>query len=298
MSRRPVVGVVGAGRVGAVLSAALRAAGHEVVAVAGESDASRARIETLLPGVPVDKPTRRRARLRPAAADRPRRHARQRRRRCCRPAARSGAGQHVVHTSGRHGLAVLQPAADLGAQVLALHPAMTFTGTDARPGPAAGLRVRRHRRPGHRTRSRGGSSPTSAAASSGCPRTSARSTTQAWRTAPTTWSRWSPRRWTCSARPAPSDPAATLRPLLNAALDNALSYGRRRAHRPDRPRRRRDRPGPPRRHRASSARDARVLRRAGPRHREHAPSSTAGCCRSGPPSSSASSTTPWTQVRA
>ena len=51
------IGVVGAGRVGAVLSAALRAAGHEVVAAAGDSPASLHRIETLLPGVRVAKPT-------------------------------------------------------------------------------------------------------------------------------------------------------------------------------------------------------------------------------------------------
>jgi predicted short-subunit dehydrogenase-like oxidoreductase (DUF2520 family) len=123
------VGVVGAGRVGAVLAAALQAAGHDVVAVAGESDASRTRIETLLPGVHVDKPS--------AVA------------RACdlllltvpddmlanvvAMLAASGAirpGQRVVHTSGKHGLAVLEPAADRGAEVLAMHPAMTFTGTD------------------------------------------------------------------------------------------------------------------------------------------------------------------------
>ena len=51
------VGVVGAGRVGAVLSAALRAAGHTVVAAAGESDASRGRIADLLPGVAIAKPS-------------------------------------------------------------------------------------------------------------------------------------------------------------------------------------------------------------------------------------------------
>ena len=51
------IGVVGAGRVGAVLAAALRDANHEIVAVAGESAATRTRIETLLPGVHVDKPT-------------------------------------------------------------------------------------------------------------------------------------------------------------------------------------------------------------------------------------------------
>jgi predicted short-subunit dehydrogenase-like oxidoreductase (DUF2520 family) len=122
------VGVVGAGRVGAVLAAALQAAGHQVVAVAGESDASRTRIATLLPGVPVAKPT--------TVA------------RACElllltvpddmlanvvtQLAAAGAlheGQYVAHTSGRHGLAVLEPAREVGAHVVALHPAMTFTGT-------------------------------------------------------------------------------------------------------------------------------------------------------------------------
>ncbi|WGL52888.1 DUF2520 domain-containing protein [Nocardioides sp. BP30] len=122
------VGVVGAGRVGAVLAAALQAAGHEIVAVAGESDASRGRIAALLPDVPVLKPT--------AVA------------RSCdvllltvpddmlgnvvRTLADAGAlheGQYVVHTSGRHGLAILEPARAVGARPIALHPAMTFTGT-------------------------------------------------------------------------------------------------------------------------------------------------------------------------
>jgi predicted short-subunit dehydrogenase-like oxidoreductase (DUF2520 family) len=120
---------VGAGRVGAVVAAALRAAGHEISAAAGESAASRTRIETLLPGVHGDKPT--------AVA------------RSCdlllltvpddmlgnvvSMLSASGAiraGQYVVHTSGKHGVAVLEPAARLGARVLAMHPAMTFTGTD------------------------------------------------------------------------------------------------------------------------------------------------------------------------
>jgi predicted short-subunit dehydrogenase-like oxidoreductase (DUF2520 family) len=123
------IGVVGAGRVGAVLAAALRAAGHEVVAAAGESAASRTRVASLLPGVPVDKPTAvSRAcdlllltvpddmlsnvvtQLAAAGAIRP--------------------DQLVAHTSGRHGLAVLEPAEARGAHVMALHPAMTFTGTD------------------------------------------------------------------------------------------------------------------------------------------------------------------------
>jgi len=128
MTHHFTVGVVGAGRVGAVLASALGAAGHHVVAAAGESDASRARIAALLPGAVNEKPT--------AVA------------RACdlllltvpddmlpnvvQMLAASGAisaGQTVVHTSGRHGLAVLEPAADLGAHVIAMHPAMTFTGT-------------------------------------------------------------------------------------------------------------------------------------------------------------------------
>ncbi|MGA8845790.1 MAG: DUF2520 domain-containing protein [Nocardioides sp.] len=126
--RRFRIGVVGAGRVGAVLAASLRAAGHEVVSVAGESDASRARIADLLPDVRTAKPS--------AVA------------RGCElllltvpddmlgnvvsDLAHSGSlhqGQYVVHSSGLHGLAVLAPAIAVGARAVALHPAMTFTGT-------------------------------------------------------------------------------------------------------------------------------------------------------------------------
>jgi predicted short-subunit dehydrogenase-like oxidoreductase (DUF2520 family) len=122
------VGVIGAGRVGAVLAAALRSRGHVIVSVAGESDASKRRAAELLPGVPVGKPT--------AVA------------RACdvllltvpddmlenvvTQLAASGAirkGQLVVHTSGSHGLRVLEPATRNGARPVALHPAMTFTGT-------------------------------------------------------------------------------------------------------------------------------------------------------------------------
>ncbi len=123
------IGVVGAGRVGAVLAAAWRAAGHEITKVAGESDASLRRSRLLLPGVALDKPTAV-ARscdllvltvpddmldnvvttLSDAGAIRP--------------------GQFVAHTSGRHGLRVLAPAAAVGARPIALHPAMTFTGTE------------------------------------------------------------------------------------------------------------------------------------------------------------------------
>jgi predicted short-subunit dehydrogenase-like oxidoreductase (DUF2520 family) len=136
------VGVVGAGRVGAVLSAALRTAGHDVAAAAGESQASLDRIAALLPGVPVAKPTtvsRSCDLLLLTVPDDMLSNV-------VTMLAASGAlrpGQYVAHTSGRHGLEVLRPAAEAGAHVLALHPAMTFTGTaldlERLPGCAFGV---------------------------------------------------------------------------------------------------------------------------------------------------------------
>jgi predicted short-subunit dehydrogenase-like oxidoreductase (DUF2520 family) len=129
MTQPLAVGVVGAGRVGAVLAAALRSAGHDVVAAAGESDASRRRIADLLPGVPVTKPTdasRRSDLLLLTVPDDMLANV-------VSMLSASGAiraGQVVAHTSGRHGLAVLAPAAAVGARTIALHPAMTFTGTE------------------------------------------------------------------------------------------------------------------------------------------------------------------------
>ncbi|HWU24020.1 MAG TPA: Rossmann-like and DUF2520 domain-containing protein, partial [Nocardioides sp.] len=116
------------GRVGSVLAAALRAAGHEIVAVAGESDASRGRAADLLPGVPLHKPTRvaREADLLPLTVPYDMLS------NVVTMLSESGAlraGQYVVHTSGAHGLAILEPAARVGARAVALHPAMTFTGT-------------------------------------------------------------------------------------------------------------------------------------------------------------------------
>jgi predicted short-subunit dehydrogenase-like oxidoreductase (DUF2520 family) len=122
------IGVVGAGRVGAVLGSALRAAGHPVVGVSAVSEASRERADALLPGVPVlDVPeVVRRAELvllavpDDALAD------------LVAGLAEVGAwqaGQIVVHTAGRYGTDVLAPARASGVIPLALHPAMTFTGT-------------------------------------------------------------------------------------------------------------------------------------------------------------------------
>src|SRR5687768_3102273 len=59
MTARPArlaVGVVSAGRVGAILGAALAGAGHRVVAVSAVSRASLQRAAVLLPDVPVRAP--------------------------------------------------------------------------------------------------------------------------------------------------------------------------------------------------------------------------------------------------
>ena len=122
------VSVIGAGRVGCVLGAALSAVQHDVVGVTAVSEESRERAAVLLPGVRIVSPLE-----------------------ACELAdlvlvtvpddvlpdlvqglANADAwrsGQLVAHTSGRHGLAALAGATDRGAIPLAMHPVMTFTGT-------------------------------------------------------------------------------------------------------------------------------------------------------------------------
>jgi predicted short-subunit dehydrogenase-like oxidoreductase (DUF2520 family) len=122
------VGVVGAGRVGSVLGASLARVGHRVVAISAVSEASLARAAGLLPGTPVLPPDEvvRRAELvvlavpDDALAD------------LVAGLAATGAwqaGQLVAHTSGRHGLEVYAPAAAHHVLGMAIHPAMTFSGT-------------------------------------------------------------------------------------------------------------------------------------------------------------------------
>ncbi|MPZ85132.1 MAG: DUF2520 domain-containing protein [Actinophytocola sp.] len=124
---RLAVGVVSAGRVGAVLGAALARAGHSVVAASGVSDASVRRAEDLLPGVPLlppDEVVRRADLVLLALPD----DALAGMVRGLAAADALRAGQIVVHTCGAHGVDVLQPAVEHGALPLALHPVMTFTG--------------------------------------------------------------------------------------------------------------------------------------------------------------------------
>ena len=122
------IGVIGAGRVGAVLGAALRAEGHALTGAYAVSDASRERAAELLPGVPLlDVPAlvERSEMLLLAVPDD------QLAPRAAGIAATglSPGGQLVVHTSGRYGTEALAPLARAGAATIAIHPAMTFTGT-------------------------------------------------------------------------------------------------------------------------------------------------------------------------
>jgi predicted short-subunit dehydrogenase-like oxidoreductase (DUF2520 family) len=125
---RLAVGVVGTGRVGAVLGAALTAVGHRVVAASGVSAASRQRAEQLLPGVRLmapDQVVQRADLVLLTVPD------------DVLPQLVAGlanarvvrSGQLIAHMSGRHGVSVLEPVVRAGAGPLALHPVMTFTGT-------------------------------------------------------------------------------------------------------------------------------------------------------------------------
>ncbi len=124
---RLAVGVIGTGRAGTALGAALARAGHAVLAVSAVSEASVRRARAAFPEAVIADPGQvlRRADLvlltvpddvLPGLVS---------------GLAATGApleGRMLVHASGRHGLAVLEPAARLGALPLALHPVMTFTG--------------------------------------------------------------------------------------------------------------------------------------------------------------------------
>ncbi len=124
---RLAVGVVSAGRVGAVLGAALAGAGHRVLATSGVSRLSVARAAALLPDVPLRPPDEVVAGADLALLAVPDDVLPG----LVRGLAAAGSfrpGQIVVHTSGAHGVAVLAPAREHDVLPLALHPVMTFTG--------------------------------------------------------------------------------------------------------------------------------------------------------------------------
>lgn len=121
------VGLIGAGRAGSVIARALERVGHHCVAVSAVSDASRERAARMLPSADVLDPIAVCAAadlvvvavpddaIAPVVAG--------------LVAAGAVTDRHLVmHLSGRHGTDVLQPAADVGAMVFAVHPAMTLHG--------------------------------------------------------------------------------------------------------------------------------------------------------------------------
>ncbi|MEV7631923.1 DUF2520 domain-containing protein [Microbacterium sp. NPDC089318] len=120
------IGIVGAGRVGPVVGAALAGAGHAITGITSGSDDERA--AAVLPGVPVLDALEviRRSELVILAVP----HAEL-------PGLVSGIaeldgwqmGQLVLHTDPAYGTEVLRPAAERGAIPLAVHPAISFTGT-------------------------------------------------------------------------------------------------------------------------------------------------------------------------
>jgi predicted short-subunit dehydrogenase-like oxidoreductase (DUF2520 family) len=123
------VGVVGVGRVGSVLAAALARVGHPIVAAYAISQSSRRHAAALIPTTPlygdVDDVVRAADLVLLTVPD------------DALPGLVQGlasrgvvpAGAFVVHTSGAHGTAVLEPLTRAGALPLAIHPVMTFGGT-------------------------------------------------------------------------------------------------------------------------------------------------------------------------
>ncbi|MGO2861242.1 MAG: Rossmann-like and DUF2520 domain-containing protein [Brevibacterium sp.] len=123
------IGIIGCGRLGASVGAAWRQAGHAVIGVSATSAASLERAESMLPGVPVLDPDEiaERAELLLIAV----------------PdgeieslvtglanLGRIHSGQILVHCSGRYGTDVLDAGTRLGALPIALHPSLSFTGTE------------------------------------------------------------------------------------------------------------------------------------------------------------------------
>ncbi|WP_228764911.1 MULTISPECIES: Rossmann-like and DUF2520 domain-containing protein [Aeromicrobium] len=218
---RPTMGIVGAGRVGSVLASRFRAAGYPLAGVSARSEASLLRTSTLLPGVAVLSPAEVAAAsdvLVLAVPD-------DALIAVTEELAASGAvhpGQYVLHTSGRHGLDALAALTRLGARPIAFHPAMTFSGTsvDFDGAPVFGLTAASAERP---------FAEQLVADLGGVPMWVAESDRALYHAA---LAHGANHLVTLVAQSmdllrgaGAEDPAAVLRPLLTAALDNVLAYG-------------------------------------------------------------------------
>lgn len=116
------IGIIGAGRAGTAIGPALTAAGYRLTGITARTPASAERAARLLPGIPIRTldelgtsdvlilavPDEAIAQVAAQIEPRPERY--------------------VVHLSGAHGTAPLKAA---GGIPIALHPPMTFTGTSA-----------------------------------------------------------------------------------------------------------------------------------------------------------------------
>ena len=127
-SGRLGIGIVGAGRVGTALGAALSGAGHAIVGISAVSAASRERADAMLPNVPVLEIPDVIERSELVILAVPEAELEQ----LVAGLAAAGVwqpGQLVLHTAPSYGVGVLAPATAMGAIPLAVHPAMAFTGT-------------------------------------------------------------------------------------------------------------------------------------------------------------------------
>lgn len=104
------VAVIGAGPVGTVLGQALAAAGHKLLtANSNDPQATVAEADLVLFAIPADQIVNTVSGYAKAGLFKP--------------------GQLIAHTAGEFGIGALQPAVEQGVIPLAIHPAMTFTGT-------------------------------------------------------------------------------------------------------------------------------------------------------------------------
>ncbi len=120
--------MIGTGRAGSVIAAALQRAGHPVVAASAVSDLSRLRAEALLPTTPIvdlaDVATTADLVLVAVPDDALIG--------LVQGLAKAGVvtpGQFWMHLSGRYGIDALEAVTQQGALPLAIHPVMSFTGT-------------------------------------------------------------------------------------------------------------------------------------------------------------------------